>query len=169
MHVWREFAAGPILRRLDAAGVEFVVIGGIAAVAHGSPQITQDLDIVYATGEANLGRLSNALRDLGATLRGVTDDVPFVPDARALERVRVLTLDTSEGPLDIMAQPDGSKGYRQLRAGSIEAIVGGVAVRVAGLDDLIAMKKAAGRPKDRIYVEELEAIKRLSAQADSGG
>ena len=87
--------------------------------------------------------------------------VPFVPDARSLRHVRVLTLDTEEGPLDVMVQPDGSKGYDQLLAGSIEAIVGGTAVRVAGLDDLIAMKKAAGRPKDRVYVEELEAIKRL--------
>ncbi len=162
MPEWREFAAGPILRRLDAANVDFVVIGGIAAVAHGSPQITQDLDIVFATDDANLVRLGSALQDLKATLRGVTDDVPFVPDARSLRNVRVLTLDTEEGPLDVMLQPDGSKGYEQLRAGSIEAIVGGIAVRVAGLDDLIRMKKAAGRPKDRSYVEELEAIKRLA-------
>lgn len=164
MPEWRKFAAGSILRRLDVAGVEFVVIGGIAAIAHGSPQITQDLDIVYATGAANLERLGRALQDLNATLRGVTDDVTFVPDARALKRVRVLTLDTDDGPLDVMVQPDGSTGYDQLLAGSIEAIVGGTAVRVAGLDDLIAMKKAAGRPKDRIYVEELEAIKRLSGR-----
>ena len=162
MHEWPRFRADPLLRRLGAAGVEFVVIGGIAAIAHGSPQITRDLDIVFATNDANLERLGQVLQDLNATLRGVTDDVPFVPDARSLRHVRLLTLDTDHGPLDVMVQPDGSKGYDQLRAGSIEAIVGGTAVRVAGLDDLIAMKKAAGRPKDRIYVEELEAIKRLS-------
>jgi predicted nucleotidyltransferase len=161
MPEWPRFQAGPILRRLDAAGVEFVVIGGIAAVAHGSPQITRDLDIVFATGDANLERLGNALRDMNATLRGVIDDVPFIPDARTLRHMRVLTLDTEDGPLDVMVQPDGSKGYEQLLAGSIEAVVGGTAVRVAGLEDLIAMKKAAGRPKDRIYVEELEAIRRL--------
>ena len=86
------------------------------------------------------------------------------PTRARSRHVRVLTLDTDEGPLDVMVQPDGSKGYEQLLAGSIEAIVGGTAVRVAGLDDLIAMKKAAGRPKDRIYVEELEAIKRLSGR-----
>jgi hypothetical protein len=158
---WPRFQAGHILRRLDAAGVDFVVIGGIAAIAHGSPQITRDLNIVFATDEANLERLGCALQDLKATLRGVTDDVPFVPDARSLRHVRLLTLDTEEGPLDVMVEPDGSKGYEQLRAGSIEAVVQGTAIRVAGLDDLIAMKKAAGRPKDRIYVEELEAIKRL--------
>ena len=161
MHEWRRFQAAPILRALDAAGVQFVVIGGIAAITHGSPQITRDLDIVFATNDENLERLAGALQDLEATLRGVTDDVPFVPDARTLRHIRVLTLDTVHGPLDVMVQPDGSKGYDQLRASSIEAIVEGTAVRVAGLDDLIAMKKAAGRPKDRIYVEELEAIKRL--------
>jgi predicted nucleotidyltransferase len=161
---WPEFHLTTLLRRLDAAAVEFVVVGGIAAVAHGSPQITQDLDIVYATGDDNLRRLRDVLLDLNAKLRGVADDVPFVPDSRALAQLRLLTLDTDEGRLDLMVQPDGSKGYDQLLAGSIEAIVGGVVVRVAGLDDLIAMKKAAGRPKDRIYVEELEAIKRLSAE-----
>jgi len=158
---WPEFHLGALLRRLDAAGVEFVAIGGIAAIAHGSPQITQGLDIVFATNDANLERLGRALRDLKATLRGVTEDVPFVPDARTLRHIRVLTLDTEEGRLDVMIQPDGSKGYDQLLAGSIEAVVEGTAVRVAGLDDPIAMKKAAGSPKDRIYVEELEAIKRL--------
>ncbi len=150
------------MRRLDAAGVDFVVIGGIAAVAHGSQQITQDLDIVYAVDEANLMRLSRALIALDAKLRGVTEEVPFVPDARALKQVRVLMLDSDEGRLNLMVQPDGSKGYDQLRAGSLEAVVEGIAIRVAGIDDLIAMKKATGRPKDRVQVEELEAIKRLS-------
>ena len=164
MPEWPSFELGRMLRRLDSAGVEFVVIGGIAAIAHGSPRFTFDLDIVFATDDANLTRLSSALQDLGATLRGVTDDVPFVPDARTLRHVRLLTLDTEEGPLDVMVQPDGSKGYEQLRDGSIEAIVEGTAVRVAGLDDLIAMKKASGRDKDRVHLQELEAIKRLSSR-----
>jgi hypothetical protein len=152
-----------MLRRLDASGAKFVVVGGIAAIAHGSPRFTFDLDIVFATDDANVERLGRALQDLGAKLRGVTDDVPFVPDARTLRDVRLLTLDTEEGPLDVMVQPDGSKGYDQLRAGSIEAVVEGTVVHVAGLDDLIAMKKASGREKDRIHVQELEAIKRLSS------
>jgi hypothetical protein len=158
---WPEFRLGALLRALD--GVDYVVIGGIAAVAHGSPQVTQDLDIAYAGDEENLERLGKVLVGLGATLRGVTDDVPFVPDGRALRQTRVLTLDTREGRLDILAEPDGSGGYARLRAGAITANVGGVEVRIAGLEDLIAMKNAAGRPKDRIYVEELEAIRRLQA------
>jgi len=151
------------LGALTEGRVDFVVIGGIAAVAHGSPQFTRDLDITYAGDEDNLERLGAVLVGLGATLRGVTDDVPFVPDGRTLRHTRMLTLVTPDGALDILARPDGSGGYERLRANAITATVGGVDVRIAGLDDLIAMKKAAGRPKDRIYVEELETIQRLQA------
>jgi predicted nucleotidyltransferase len=158
---WPEFRLSALLRRLVGARVDFVVIGGIAAIAHGSPQITQDLDICYAGDEQNLERLGEALVALGARLRGVTDDVPFVPDGSTLRHTRVLTLDTPDGPLDLLAEPDASGGYARLRANAIEVAVSGVTVRIAGLEDLIAMKKAAGRPKDRVYVEELEAIRRL--------
>ncbi|MDP9293432.1 MAG: hypothetical protein M3O90_03240 [Actinomycetota bacterium] len=163
MPAWPEFRLSALLRRLVDARVDFVVIGGIAAIAHGSPQITQDLDIAYAGDADNLDRLGEALVALGARLRGVTDDVPFVPDGPTLRHTRVLTLDTPDGPLDLLAEPDASGGYARLRANAIEAAVSGVTVRIAGLEDLIAMKKAAGRPKDRVYVEELEAIRRLRA------
>lgn len=161
MHEWPELHLGALLRALVDGGVDFVVIGGIAAIAHGSPQFTRDLDISYAGAPENLERLGRVLVGLGATLRGVTDDVPFVPDGRTLRHVRVLTLDTPEGPLDVLAEPDGSGGFARLRANAIDATVSGITVKIAGLDDLIAMKKAAGRPKDRIYVEELETIRRL--------
>ena len=161
MPEWPELHLGALLRALTDGGVDFVVIGGIAAIAHGSPLFTRDLDISYAAVPENLERLGRVLVGLGATLRGVTDDVPFVPDGRTLSHVRVLTLDTPQGPLDLLAEPDGSGGYARLRANAIDATVSGVTVKVAGLDDLIAMKKAAGRPKDRVYVEELEVIRRL--------
>ena len=163
MPEWPRLRLGALLNALTDGGVDFVVIGGIAAVAHGSPQFTRDLDITYAADEANLGRLGAVLVGLGATLRGVTEEVPFVPDGRTLRHTRVLTLLTADGPLDILAEPDGTEGYERLRANAITANVGGVEVLIAGLDDLIAMKKAAGRPKDTIYVEELEAIRRLQA------
>jgi hypothetical protein len=160
---WPELRVGALLRALTDGGVDFVVIGGIAAVAHGSLQITQDLDVTYASDEENLERLGAVLVGLGASLAGVTDDVPFIPDGRTLRHTRVLTLNTSDGPLDVLAEPDGSGGYARLRANAITATVGDVDVRIAGLDDLIAMKKAAGRRKDEIYIEELEAIRRLQA------
>ncbi len=161
-----EFSARGLLRRLVEGGVDFVVIGGVAAVAHGSVSFTQDLDISYAGDDENLQRLGRVLVTLGARLRGVTDDVPFIPDGRTLRRTRVLTLDTPLGPLDLLAQPDGAPLYAQLRDRAVVEELAGVLVPVASVDDLIAMKKAAGRPKDLVAVEELEAIRRLQRERD---
>ena len=164
MAEWPEFRPRALLERLVAGDVEFVVIGGLAAVVHGSATVTRDLDVVYAADPANLDRLGEALVALGARLRGVTDDVPFVPDGRTLRRTRVLTLDTLDGRLDLLAQPDGSPPYERLRERALRVDLAGIEVQVASLDDLIAMKKAAGRPKDLVAVEELEAIQRLQRE-----
>jgi hypothetical protein len=163
---WPEFRPRLLLERLVGGNVDFVVVGGLAAVVHGSVTITRDLDIAYAPNHENLERLGAVLTDLGARLRGVTDDVPFVPDGRTLRRTRVLTLDTPEGMLDLLAQPDGSPPYARLRERALRADLDGIEVHVAALDDLIAMKKAAGRPKDLVAVEELEAIQRLQRELD---
>ena len=162
---WPEFRPAELVRRLADAGVDFVVIGGYAAIAHGSVQITRDLDICYSDDEANLETLGSALVALDARLRGVAEDVPFVPDGVTLRRTRVLTLDTADGPLDILADPAGAPGYAALKRRAIEAPVAGVTVLVASLEDLIAMKRASGRPKDLIAVEELEAIARLERES----
>jgi len=159
-----DFSPRALLRRLVEGGVDFVVIGGVAAVARGSAQFTQDLDIAYAPDQENLDRLGAVLVELGARLRGVTDDVPFIPDGRTLKRTRVLTLDTPIGLLDLLAQPDGAPDYRRLRERATGETIAGVVVHIASLDDLIAMKKAAGRPKDLVAVEELEAIRRLQRE-----
>jgi hypothetical protein len=159
---WPEFDPRALLAHLLDHEVDFVVIGGIAAVLLGSARITRDLDICYSPVPANLERLGAALVGLGATLRGITEKVPFVPDERTLRRTSILTLDSREGPIDLLLAPDGAPSYSDLRAGADDVEVGGIAVPVAGIDDLIAMKKAAGRPKDFVDVEELEAIKRLS-------
>ena len=148
---------------LTSRGVDFVLIGGFAAVIHGSPRLTQDLDVTYAEDEANLRALGDALQDLEARLRGVDDDVPFIPDERALRRVQILTLDTSAGPLDLILHAPGAPAYDALRRRARRVDVGGLAVLVASVEDLLAMKRAAGRAKDLADVEELEAIARLSA------
>jgi hypothetical protein len=163
---WPEFRPRPLLERLVGGQVDFVVIGGLAAVVHGSATITRDLDIVYAADQQNLDRLGTVLVALGARLRGVTDDVPFVPDGRTLRRTRVLTLDTPDGMLDLLAEPDGSPPYERLRDRALRADLDGIEVHIASLVDLIAMKKAAGRPKDLVAVEELEAIQRLQRELD---
>jgi nucleotidyltransferase AbiEii toxin of type IV toxin-antitoxin system len=154
-------SADEILRRLVERGVDFVVIGGIAGVLHGSARNTFDLDICFATDDANLAALGEVLTALGARLKGVDENVPFVPDARALRGIELLTLVTSLGELDVLTRPPGAPAYRDLRRNADRYDIGGFNVSVASIDDLIAMKQAAGRAKDLLDVEELEALKSL--------
>lgn len=159
-----ELDAQEILRRLTARGVDFVVVGGIAAVLHGSAQMTFDLDICYATDRANLQALAEVLLDLRARLKDVRDTVPFVADVQTLRRVEMLTLTTELGELDVLARP-GSLGYEALRRSAERFDLGGYSVLVASIDDLIAMKVATGRTKDLAAVDELEEIKQLRRAA----
>lgn len=154
-------SADKILRRLVERGVDFVVIGGIAAVLHGSARNTFDLDICFATDDANLSALGDVLTTLGARLKGLDEGVPFVPDRRTLRQIELLTLVTSLGELDVLAKPPGAPNYADLRRNADRYDIGGFNVSVASIDDLIAMKQTAGRTKDLLDVEELEAIKRL--------
>ncbi|HEY2719422.1 MAG TPA: hypothetical protein VGI52_07310 [Solirubrobacteraceae bacterium] len=141
------------------AEVDFVVIGGVAVVIQASPRFTRDLDITYATDPANLERLGNLLVALGGTLRGIEDDVPFVPDARTLRRAEMLTLTTREGDLDLLVDPPGSPGYPALRRHADIVDLDGDSVRIASLEDLIEMKRAAGRPQDEVDIDALEVAR----------
>jgi predicted nucleotidyltransferase len=156
-----EFDPSLLLKPLVETGVDFVVIGGIAVVLHGSGRITRDLDIVFAPDDANLEALGRVLTDVDARLRGVEEEVPFVPEGRTLQGVQLLTLNTSHGWFDVHRSVDGAPPYEQLRRRAERMDVGGFSVLVAGVDDLIAMKRAAGRPVDLTDIEALEAIKRL--------
>jgi predicted nucleotidyltransferase len=164
MAIWPRFDPEPALRALSGGGVDFVVVGGIAAVLHGSSALTTDLDIMFASKKENLERLGRVLVDLEARLRGVEEDVPFMPDAGTLRRIDVLTLETSAGPLDLLRVPSGAPAYAILRRRAERYDVGGFEVLVASLEDLIAMKQAAGRLKDLAAVEELEVILRLRSE-----
>jgi predicted nucleotidyltransferase len=164
MAAWAEFDPRPILRRLTEQGVDFVVVGGIAAVLHGSPRVTQDLDVCFASDAANLVALGRVLTELHARPAGVDEEVPFVADERTLARIEVLTLQTDLGRLDVMTRPDGAPRYAALRADAVAYDIGGFVVRVCSIPDLIAMKRAADRDKDRADVTELEAIERLSRE-----
>ncbi len=164
-----EFQLERLLRHLTGRGIDFVVIGGIAAALLGSAHDTFDLDICPATDSENLDQLGSALLELDVRLRGIEESVPFVPDGASLTRVGILTLETSAGPLDVLMRPDGGPPYAQLRRRAERKDLGGFQVLVAGVDDLIAMKSSAGRPKDLIVVEELEAIKRLRRRLGKDG
>lgn len=150
-----------LLRTLVENEVAFVVIGGIAAVLHGSPRATFDLDICFATDDANLACLGRALVALDARLRGAPADVPFVPDENTLRRVEVLTLTTVAGDLDVLARPAGAPTFADLRAHADRYEIGELTISVARIPDLIAMKATAGRPKDLADIAELETILRL--------
>jgi predicted nucleotidyltransferase len=150
------------LAELTRAGVDFVVIGGIAATMHGSTRDTFDLDICPLQSHQNLDLLGTALIKMEARLRGVEEDVPFAPDGHSLKGLQILTLDTRFGPLDVLMRPDGSPPYSRLRNGATQMDMGGTGVRVASIDALLEMKRRAGRHKDLADVEELEAIKRLN-------
>ncbi|MGH2402236.1 MAG: nucleotidyl transferase AbiEii/AbiGii toxin family protein [Candidatus Limnocylindria bacterium] len=156
----RRFDPVHMLRRLQAHGVRFVLIGGLAAKAHGSPTLTVDLDICYARDRDNLERLAAALTELGSVLRGAPRDLPFRLDARTLERGDSFTFTTDFGDLDVLGTPSGVAGFEDLDANADEAELGeDLVVRVASLEDLIRMKRAAGRPKDRVELEILGALR----------
>ena len=159
-----EFTPTRLIARLAKAGVDFVVIGGVAVVAQASPRFTKDLDITYAADTANHERIAGVLADVHARLRGSGEDVPFVPDARTLSQIEILTLETDDGGLDLLLAPAGSPAYRELAANADAANIDGTTFLVASIDDLIAMKRAAGRPQDLIDIESLEVAKRLSGE-----
>jgi hypothetical protein len=146
------------LRCLTGHGVRFVVIGGLAGRLWGSPSITNDLDICHDATPDNLVRLSAALTELGARLRGVEDDLPWRPDPDMLAAADSFTLVTDAGNLDLLTLPAGTSGYEDVRLAAGDMDVGGVNVLVADVEDLIRMKRAAGRPKDLIEIEILGAV-----------
>lgn len=159
--------AGPLLNALDRNEVDFVVIGGVAGLAHGSAYPTYDLDIAYARGRRNLERLAAALRDIGVTLRGAPDDLPFQVDAQALQAGMNFTFITEFGEFDILGHIDGVRSYEDLRSHSEIQEVGGLPVPVASLNHLIGMKRRADRPKDQMMVEEYVVMERLRREWDA--
>ena len=144
---------------LRSHGVRFVVIGGIAARLHGSPSITRDLDICYARDSANLDALAAALRAIHATLRGAPPGLSFKLDARTLKLGDSFTFSTDAGDLDCLGVPSGTGGFEGLAGAAVVMDIGAQRVPVASLDDLIAMKRASGRPKDLIELEVLGALR----------
>jgi hypothetical protein len=148
-----------IIESLNAFGVRYVVIGAIAAIAHGAPVgATFDIDVTPARDPENLGRLSNALRALDARIR--TDDVEgglaFAHDAASLANVQMLNLTCPHGDFDLAFVPSGTGGYEDLALGATPIRVGALEVLVASLVDVIRSKEAAGRPKDIAVLAILE-------------
>jgi hypothetical protein len=138
------------LATLVAHRVEFVAIGGFAALHHGSPFPTGDVDIVPRKDPENLARLSAALIELEAKVRAAgVDPLPFSPSAESLADARTWNLTTKYGDLDITFEPSGTQGYDDLRRDAIEIELRGTKVLLASLADIVRSKGATGRDKDR--------------------
>ena len=160
-----EFGPEQILGVLEEHAVRCVLIGGFAAVIHGSPYLTTDVDVVPAVERENLERLSDALRAMHARVWTTSEPggVPFDHSAESLARVRIWNLVTDHGRLDITFEPSGTHGYDDLARDATHLVILGVAVDVASLADIIRSKEAAGREKDRLV---LPVLRRL---AEEGG
>jgi predicted nucleotidyltransferase len=140
------------------AGVEFVIIGGVAATFHGSTRVTYDLDICYARSAANVQRLATALAPFRPRPRGFPQDLPFLWDERSLRNTTVLTLQTSIGEIDLLAEVAGVGIYEQVKAKSVLVDAFERKVHAIDLKALIQAKRAADREKDRSALPELESL-----------
>jgi hypothetical protein len=155
------FNAVEMLRTLHRHDVEYVLIGGLAAVLHGSPTFTNDADICPRRTHENLMRLAAALRDMNARIRtdAEPDGLDFARDAEFLERMKMLNTQTDYGWFDISFEPGGFPGgYEELAPHAIEYPVDDFVVRVASLHDVIASKEAANRTKDQAMLPHLYAL-----------
>lgn len=149
-----------LIQALVEGNIDFVVIGGVAVVLQAMPRFTKDLDICYSTAKDNLDALGGVLVALKARLRGIPEDVLFVPDGRALRQTQILCLTTPVGDIDLLASPEGAPTYRTLSRRADIMELAGLSVRIASVDDMLAMKRAAGRPQDLTDIESLEAARR---------
>jgi hypothetical protein len=165
-----QFNPRRIIEILSAHEVEFVVVGGIGAVLHGSPISTFDLDIVPAMSRSNLDRLVDALKELRAVARAAGEDEGLRLDftGKSLNKwlvdFSILNLRTRFGDLDLLYRPAGTRGYSDLAAGAQEEQIGEIGVRVAALEDIIRSKQAAARERD---LEQLPTLRRLLERKQS--
>ncbi len=137
-------------------------------VALGSDHITKDIDIVYARDPENLAALVAALAPQHPRLRGVPEGLPFTFDVRTFRNMFNITLATDSGSLDLLGDAPGAGPFETLWERAVVVELDGIAVRVASVDDLIAMKTAAGRIKDQLHILELRALRELRAEYDAG-
>jgi hypothetical protein len=163
------FDPAAIVGRLVEQRVEFVVIGGLAMIAHGSAYLTRDLDVCYSRTPANLAALVAALQPLHPYQRGAPPGLPFRFDVPTLQAGLNFTLCTDHGDLDLLGEVSGLGAYPQVFAQSEEWTLYGLTIRILSLDGLIAAKRAAARGKDQQHLLELEELKKLRDAARDAG
>jgi hypothetical protein len=148
-----------LLRRLLEGGVDFILVGGVAAALHGAARATYDVDVVYDRTPANIGRLVATLAPIDPYLRGAPAGLPFRFDVDTVSRGLNFTLQTTSGDLDLLGDVTGGGGYADLLPCTVPLPLFGRTCRAVTLDKLIELKRAAGRPKDNEAIAELEALR----------
>jgi predicted nucleotidyltransferase len=154
-----------LIRVLAQADIEFIIVGGAAATAHGSARLTSDLDIVYRRSNENISRLVKALAPFQPYLRGAPPGLPFEWSAETLKKGLNFTLITSLGALDLLGEITGGGGFDNLLPHSLTLKLHGGECLCLGLEFLIRVKRAAGRPKDFEAIAELESLLEESKQS----
>jgi predicted nucleotidyltransferase len=157
---------GQILETLNSGEVRFIVIGGLAAMAHGNARSTYDVDVVYARDAENIRRLATVLIPYQPYLRGAPPGLPFVFDEKTIRMGLNFTLATSIGDLDLLGEVAGAGSYGDLLPHSMALTLFGVKCKCASLARLIQMKRAAGRPKDLLVLAELVALLEEKGQSE---
>lgn len=147
-----------LLAALVGEGTQFLVVGGVAAIAHGASRLTQDLDVVYDRSRENLARLTMALAPFDPYLRGAPPGLPFDWSRSTLENGLNFTLTTTLGDIDLLGEITGGGGFDALLPHSVVVELFGLECRLLDLEWLIRTKRAAGRPKDLEALAELEAL-----------
>ena len=147
-----------VIREISDAGIECVIVGGLAATIHGSARLTQKVDFVYSRTSANIERLVAALRPHAPYLRGAPAGLPFEWSEATVERGLNFTLTTAIGDIDLLGEIIGGGDYDALVSNAIEVEIFGRRFRCLDLPALIRAKRAAGRPKDLDTIAELEAL-----------
>lgn len=157
-----------LLQRLADAGLDFVIVGGYAAITHGSAYLTRDVDICALLTEENLAKLRQALGDWNPAHRMTPQRLSFLLYPPPGQPVNNLYLQTDMGVIDIISSVLGVGDYQRLNAKAEELEVDGRHFRVISLEDLIAAKEAMGREKDLLTAKELRAIAAKRRKFDHG-
>ena len=156
---------GAVLGAFEDAGVESIVVGGLAATVHGAARLTQDVDFVYSREPRNIERLVEALRPHSPYLRGVPEGLPFEWSAATIAHGLNFTLTTAIGDIDLLGEITGGGDFQALLPHTIEVEIFGHRCRCLDLPALIRAKRASGRPKDLEALAELETILALRDEA----
>jgi hypothetical protein len=168
--VAKPLKARQLLATLEGHRVDYVVIGGLAAVLHGSPTVTGDADICPQRSNTNLARIADALREMHAKVRTAAepDGLDFACDAAFLSRMKMVDLTTDFGDFDLAFEPAGFAGYEELVERAVTVPIGGANVKIASLADVIRSKETANRPTDQATLPILYALQDEIAKRERG-